>query len=344
MAATEDRDTLGRARLSFAKQQDVDEFVDMLDKFERGEITPDEWRVFRLVRGTYGQRQLGDASMLRIKIPQGILDVRQLEARGGRRRALLARVRPHHHAAEHPAALPQAARRRARDAPSRRRRPDHARGVRQLGAQHHRLPVLGRGRRRALRRDAVCRGADALSAAPPAQRHAAAQVQDRLRGLHPRSHRRGHQRHRLDRASAHGRRPAQRGFRVTVGGRHRHADPIGQRAVRVPAGRRDVQRRRGHHPRVPPARRLQAQAAQPPEVPRALARLGRLQGGVRQGARRVPARRRRPAAVRPRAAAGRGGPRRTGGCAGGRRHRAVGDPGEGQRARDRSPCRARPTR
>ena len=80
MAATEDKDTLGRARLSFAKQQDVDDFVDMLDKFERGAITPDEWRVFRLVRGTYGQRQLGDESMLRIKIPQGILDVRQLEA------------------------------------------------------------------------------------------------------------------------------------------------------------------------------------------------------------------------------------------------------------------------
>ena len=80
MAATEDRDTLGRARLSFAKQQDVDDFVDMLGKFERGEITPDEWRGFRLVRGTYGQRQLGDESMLRIKIPQGILDVRQLEA------------------------------------------------------------------------------------------------------------------------------------------------------------------------------------------------------------------------------------------------------------------------
>ena len=80
MAATEDKDTLGRARLSFAKQQDVDDFVDMLGKFERGEITPDEWRGFRLVRGTYGQRQLGDESMLRIKIPQGILDVPQLEA------------------------------------------------------------------------------------------------------------------------------------------------------------------------------------------------------------------------------------------------------------------------
>jgi sulfite reductase beta subunit-like hemoprotein len=80
MAATEDRDTLGRARLSFARQSDVDEFVDVLSKFERGEIGPDEWRAFRLVRGTYGQRQLTDASMLRVKIPQGILDVAQLEA------------------------------------------------------------------------------------------------------------------------------------------------------------------------------------------------------------------------------------------------------------------------
>src|SRR5215204_2953469 len=80
MAATEDRDTLGRARLSFAKEAEIDEFVEVLGKFERGEIGPDEWRGYRLVRGTYGQRQNADAQMLRIKIPQGILDVAQLEA------------------------------------------------------------------------------------------------------------------------------------------------------------------------------------------------------------------------------------------------------------------------
>ncbi len=80
MAATEDRDTLGRARLSFADEHDIDEFVDVLGRFERGEITADEWRGFRLVRGTYGQRQSGDVSMLRVKAPQGVLDVRQLEA------------------------------------------------------------------------------------------------------------------------------------------------------------------------------------------------------------------------------------------------------------------------
>ena len=80
MAATEDRETLGRARLSFAQEADVDEFVSVLARFERGEIGPDEWRGFRLVRGTYGQRQTGDAQMLRVKIPQGILDVAQLDA------------------------------------------------------------------------------------------------------------------------------------------------------------------------------------------------------------------------------------------------------------------------
>ena len=80
MAATEDRDTLGRARLSFAKKADIDEFVEVLGRFERGEISPDEWRGFRLVRGTYGQRQLADAQMLRVKAPQGILDAAQLEA------------------------------------------------------------------------------------------------------------------------------------------------------------------------------------------------------------------------------------------------------------------------
>jgi sulfite reductase beta subunit-like hemoprotein len=80
MHTGQDKETFGRARLSFADEADIDEFVSMLGKFERGEITPDEWRVFRLVRGTYGQRQAADAQMLRIKIPQGVLSARQLDA------------------------------------------------------------------------------------------------------------------------------------------------------------------------------------------------------------------------------------------------------------------------
>jgi sulfite reductase (NADPH) hemoprotein beta-component len=79
MSHLQDRETFGRARLSFAQEADVDEFVSVLARFEAGEIGPDEWRAFRLVRGTYGQRQTGDAQMLRVKIPQGILDGEQLD-------------------------------------------------------------------------------------------------------------------------------------------------------------------------------------------------------------------------------------------------------------------------
>ena len=80
MHTGQDRETFGRARLSFADEADIDAFVSMLDKFERGDITPDEWRGFRLLRGTYGQRQIADAQMLRVKIPQGVLSRTQLDA------------------------------------------------------------------------------------------------------------------------------------------------------------------------------------------------------------------------------------------------------------------------
>ena len=72
--------TFGRARLSFASGADIDEFARVLDQFERGEITAEQWRVFRLVRGTYGQRQADDAQMIRVKIPQGVLSSAQLHA------------------------------------------------------------------------------------------------------------------------------------------------------------------------------------------------------------------------------------------------------------------------
>jgi sulfite reductase beta subunit-like hemoprotein len=67
-----------RQRLSFADERDIDEFVEMLGKFERGEISSEVWRKFRLVRGTYGQRQ-DDVSMLRVKIPQGVLTAPQID-------------------------------------------------------------------------------------------------------------------------------------------------------------------------------------------------------------------------------------------------------------------------
>jgi sulfite reductase (NADPH) hemoprotein beta-component len=80
MLALEDPKILGRTRLSFASDTEIDEFVATLAKYERGELSADEWRAFRLVRGTYGQRQEGDFQMLRVKIPQGLLSGRQLEA------------------------------------------------------------------------------------------------------------------------------------------------------------------------------------------------------------------------------------------------------------------------
>ena len=79
MAAVDDPRTLGRARLTFADEAEIDRFADMLGRFERGEIGPDEWRVFRLAQGTYGQRQ-PVVHMIRAKIPQGVLDGPQLTA------------------------------------------------------------------------------------------------------------------------------------------------------------------------------------------------------------------------------------------------------------------------
>jgi sulfite reductase beta subunit-like hemoprotein len=80
MSVVDDPKTFGRARLSFASEADIDEFVTTLEQYERGELTPDQWRAFRLVRGTYGQRQAADAQMLRVKIPQGVLTSDQLNA------------------------------------------------------------------------------------------------------------------------------------------------------------------------------------------------------------------------------------------------------------------------
>jgi len=82
MAAIDDTRTLGRARLDFASEHDIDEFVETLRKFESGDMPADQWRRFRLVRGTYGQRQDG-VQMLRVKAPQGIVSSSQMRAFAG---------------------------------------------------------------------------------------------------------------------------------------------------------------------------------------------------------------------------------------------------------------------
>jgi sulfite reductase (NADPH) hemoprotein beta-component len=77
-----DSKTAGPARLGFADEKDLDAFVDKLDQFERGDLSPEAWKQFRLVNGVYSQRQEGDAMMVRVKIPQGLLTADQLRALG----------------------------------------------------------------------------------------------------------------------------------------------------------------------------------------------------------------------------------------------------------------------
>src|SRR5262249_54950320 len=67
--------------LNFAKAEEIDDLVEAIRKFESGEWSPDQFKKFRLTRGTYGQRQDG-VNMARVKIPQGILNVEQLELLG----------------------------------------------------------------------------------------------------------------------------------------------------------------------------------------------------------------------------------------------------------------------
>src|SRR5690242_1500649 len=76
-------DQEGRVRtaadlLGFADQRDIDDFLAGLAKFESGEWTPDQFKVYRLARGTYGQRQ-ADVNMIRVKVPLGVLSAEQLE-------------------------------------------------------------------------------------------------------------------------------------------------------------------------------------------------------------------------------------------------------------------------
>lgn len=66
------------APLRFSSTADIDEFIDYLRRFEAGEVTSDQFKVYRLTRGTYGQRQ-ANVNMLRVKIPQGVLAAAQVD-------------------------------------------------------------------------------------------------------------------------------------------------------------------------------------------------------------------------------------------------------------------------
>ena len=79
MSVTEAPAPLPVGRLGFARHEDVDVFVKRLEAFENGELTPDQWRSFRLLNGVYGQRQDG-VYMVRAKLPAGIVTPAQLHA------------------------------------------------------------------------------------------------------------------------------------------------------------------------------------------------------------------------------------------------------------------------
>jgi sulfite reductase beta subunit-like hemoprotein len=63
----------------FSDKKDIEEFVEKLEAFERGDLNADQFRTFRLLRGVYGQRQ-SDVQMFRIKIPFGLMGPEQLVA------------------------------------------------------------------------------------------------------------------------------------------------------------------------------------------------------------------------------------------------------------------------
>lgn len=63
----------------FSDPRDIEEFVSTLERFERGELSAEDFRRYRLTRGVYGQRQEG-AQMIRVKAPQGVLAPAALEA------------------------------------------------------------------------------------------------------------------------------------------------------------------------------------------------------------------------------------------------------------------------
>ena len=265
----------------------------MLGKYERGEIPPEDWRRFRLVRGTYGQRQ-DDVQMLRIKIPQGIVTGSQMRALAGRRRALLARLLPRHDAAEHPVSTSCRSRSSRR---AMRELADEGLTTREACGNSVRnitgCPYAGTSAGRDLRRHAVRRGADALFPAPSAGGVLPRKFKIAFEGC-AEDHALGvDQRPRLARARSQ---DGRRGFRVTVAGGTSILPvsgyvlyeflPVEEMFEVAEAVVRVFHR----------YRRLRASAAQSAEVHRQGARLGRVPRPLRRGARGVHARGRRTAA------------------------------------------------
>ncbi|MCA9634963.1 MAG: nitrite/sulfite reductase [Myxococcales bacterium] len=61
----------------YSRAEDVEEFVRILEAYERGEISAEDFRAFRLTRGVYGQRQ-ADVNMIRVKFAGGVMSAAAL--------------------------------------------------------------------------------------------------------------------------------------------------------------------------------------------------------------------------------------------------------------------------
>lgn len=64
--------------ISIADKKDIIELEEKIEKFKSGTINEERFKLYRLTRGVYGQRQLG-VQMFRIKIPYGSLSSHQLQ-------------------------------------------------------------------------------------------------------------------------------------------------------------------------------------------------------------------------------------------------------------------------
>ena len=70
---------LRTATLDPVVADELDRFEDGVRRYLAGELDDDEFRVFRLNQGIYGQRQGGTNQMVRVKIPYGKVEPDQLE-------------------------------------------------------------------------------------------------------------------------------------------------------------------------------------------------------------------------------------------------------------------------
>jgi sulfite reductase (ferredoxin) len=86
MTYTVDIDPVAGTTISTAEADaaaaDIEKFERMLGLYLAGELEEDQFRIFRLNNGIYGQRQGGHNQMVRVKIPYGSLRPEQLEMLG----------------------------------------------------------------------------------------------------------------------------------------------------------------------------------------------------------------------------------------------------------------------